>query len=72
MSGETVPVLEGPLGPALIRVISGSPTPEELAAVAVLLSTRTPTADRDRAAPPPAARWEAGDILPPASWAARS
>ncbi|MFD8084077.1 acyl-CoA carboxylase epsilon subunit [Kitasatospora sp. NPDC059722] len=68
MPGETASVLEGPLGPALFRVISGSPTAEELAAIAVLLSTRA--AARDPADPAPAARWEAGGVLPPASWAA--
>ncbi|MFD7901678.1 acyl-CoA carboxylase epsilon subunit [Kitasatospora sp. NPDC057904] len=68
MPGETASVLEGPLGPALFRVISGSPTAEELAAIAVLLSTRAPA--RDPADPAPPARWEAGGVLPPASWAA--
>ncbi|MFE2409411.1 acyl-CoA carboxylase epsilon subunit [Kitasatospora sp. NPDC059408] len=74
MPGETASVLEGPLGPALFRVISGSPTAEELAAIAVLLSTRAAAQDsataRDPADPAPPARWEAGGVLPPASWAA--
>ncbi|MGW2255865.1 acyl-CoA carboxylase epsilon subunit [Kitasatospora sp. NPDC001660] len=70
MSGETASVLEGPLGPALFRVISGSPTPEELAAIAVLLGTRGRGRDAS-ADPAPAARWEASGVLPPASWAAR-
>ncbi|MEU8516977.1 acyl-CoA carboxylase epsilon subunit [Kitasatospora sp. NPDC048722] len=69
MPDETASVLEGPLGDALFRVISGSPTPEELAAIAVLLSTRA-TARGPAAGPAPAARWEAGGVLPPASWAA--
>ncbi|MEE1785656.1 acyl-CoA carboxylase subunit epsilon [Streptomyces sp. SP17BM10] len=70
MPGESASALEGPLGPALFRVIGGSPTPEELAAIAVLLSARASARDTadDRA---PAARWEAGEVIPPASWAAR-
>lgn len=68
MPGETASLLEGPLGPALFRLVSGSPTPEELAAIAVLLGARA-TARGPAAEPAPAARWEAGGLLPPASWA---
>ncbi|MEU5537279.1 acyl-CoA carboxylase epsilon subunit [Streptomyces sp. NPDC020362] len=71
------PALEGPLGPALFRVIGGNPTPEEVAAVAALLTalatapaegTADPAADRD----PAPARWHRPEAPPPGSWRART
>lgn len=38
-------VLEGPLGPTLMKVVKGTPTPEELAAVAAVLSAASGPAD---------------------------
>lgn len=71
------PALEGPLGPALFRVIGGNPTPEEVAAVAALLTALTvPPAEAaaeaaaDRAPAP--ARWHRPAAPPPASWRARA
>ncbi|MET9607001.1 acyl-CoA carboxylase epsilon subunit [Streptomyces sp. NPDC006512] len=65
------PVLDGPLAPALFKVINGRPTPEELAAVAALIAALTaahegtahPAADRT-------APWQPSPLLPPASWQA--
>ncbi|MFD7257566.1 acyl-CoA carboxylase epsilon subunit [Streptomyces sp. NPDC059874] len=79
MSGPSVPALEGALAPTLFKIINGSPTPEELAAVAALvaaLAATRPTAGTAGPAAPaetgPAARWDHSDILPPTSWAARA
>ncbi|MFI6641791.1 acyl-CoA carboxylase epsilon subunit [Streptomyces sp. NPDC050504] len=38
-------VLAGPLGPTLMKVVKGTPTPEELAAVAAVLSAASSPAD---------------------------
>ncbi|MCX5203685.1 acyl-CoA carboxylase subunit epsilon [Streptomyces sp. NBC_00237] len=75
-----VPVLEGPLGPALFKVIRGVPTPEELAVVTALLTAlSTPGAESGEGAASsrgrtsaPAATWDLPDALPPASWMARA
>ncbi|MFI1929089.1 acyl-CoA carboxylase epsilon subunit [Streptomyces sp. NPDC020330] len=64
--------LDGPLGPALIKVIRGNPTREELAAVAALLLARDEGAGRRarRVARTRAARWSASraDVRLPRSW----
>ncbi|WP_410539862.1 acyl-CoA carboxylase epsilon subunit [Streptomyces sp. KL2] len=63
--------LEGPLGPVLFKVISGSPAPEELAAVAALLTALSAPLPSGRAARPVApAMWRRPCVPPPASWAA--
>ncbi|MEU6231442.1 acyl-CoA carboxylase epsilon subunit [Kitasatospora sp. NPDC047058] len=72
--GTLAPALAGPLAPTLFRVIAGNPGPEELAAIAALLSVRAAAA---RPAPAPAsaptsappARWERSARRPAASWA---
>ncbi|MFF4324419.1 acyl-CoA carboxylase epsilon subunit [Streptomyces sp. NPDC001568] len=70
-AGAATPVLDGPLAPALFKVINGRPTPEELAAVAALIAALTAAhhgparATADRAAP-----WQPSGLLPPASWQA--
>ncbi|MFE9635266.1 acyl-CoA carboxylase epsilon subunit [Streptomyces sp. NPDC006463] len=75
MPGTPLPAVESPLAPALFKIINGRPTPEELAAVAALLTALVPppaVAGRDAPADPgPSARWDRSDILPPTSWAAR-
>ncbi|MET7378767.1 acyl-CoA carboxylase epsilon subunit [Streptomyces sp. NPDC005526] len=77
MSGTPAPpALRGPLGPALFRVIGGSPTPEEVAVVAALV-TALMTAAPDGAGPAPEpepapARWRRAGTPPPASWRARA
>ncbi|MEV8593251.1 acyl-CoA carboxylase epsilon subunit [Streptomyces sp. NPDC052012] len=77
----SAPPFEGPLGPALFRVVGGSPTPEEVAAVAALL-TALATAPAESAAEsssgtpdacePAPARWHRPAAPPPASWRART
>ncbi|WP_156725389.1 acyl-CoA carboxylase epsilon subunit [Streptomyces apocyni] len=69
--------LEGPLGPSLLRVIEGKPTPEELAAVAMVLMAASlrasqPT-DPDAGMTVPA-RWQRAGVTSslPGSWMARS
>ncbi|MFD0277752.1 acyl-CoA carboxylase epsilon subunit [Kitasatospora sp. NPDC127111] len=70
MSDPLAPALAGPLAPALFRVIGGNPGPEELAAITALLTVRAAAAGPAPApAPAPPARWERGDLHPPASWA---
>ncbi|MGH4028485.1 acyl-CoA carboxylase subunit epsilon [Actinomycetota bacterium Odt1-20B] len=65
------PALEGPLAPALFKVIHGSPTPEELAAVVALLTAltagATPNEEEARAG---TARWHRPEAMAPASWQA--
>lgn len=62
-------VLEGPLGPVLFKVISGSPAPEELAAVAALLTTLSTTLSPGKGTRPAAsATWRRPSVLPSASW----
>ncbi|MFE0100175.1 acyl-CoA carboxylase subunit epsilon [Streptomyces sp. NPDC059009] len=65
------PALEGPLAPTLFKVIHGSPTPEELAAVVALLTALTagapPNGEEDRGA---TARWTRAEATPPSSWKA--
>ncbi|MFI9100849.1 acyl-CoA carboxylase epsilon subunit [Streptomyces fildesensis] len=73
MTPATAPPFEGPLGPALLRVIKGRPTTEEIAAVAAVLaalSARTPTDPATPRTPDPAARWARADAtrFPPGSW----
>ncbi|WP_330301216.1 acyl-CoA carboxylase subunit epsilon [Streptomyces sp. NBC_00503] len=73
MFGTSVPALEGPLAPTLFKIIKGSPTQEQLAAVATLLTVLAALPDARPEAPAepgPAARWDRSEILPPASWAA--
>ncbi|MEV5605215.1 acyl-CoA carboxylase epsilon subunit [Streptomyces sp. NPDC052299] len=71
----SAPPLQGPLGTALFKVIRGAPSPEELAAVAALLTALT-AAGRDEPGPvreaAPAAVWDRPDTFPPASWMART
>ncbi|MCM2422916.1 acyl-CoA carboxylase epsilon subunit [Streptomyces sp. RKAG293] len=67
------PPFDGPLGPALLRVIKGQPTSEEIAAVAAVLaalSVRAPTAPATPHAHVAAARWARADAtrFPPGSW----
>jgi hypothetical protein len=74
----SAPALEGPLGPSLFKVISGCPTPEELAVVTALLSSLTMSAAASAASaaapeadgPAPAA-WGRPEVFPPVSWMAR-
>lgn len=55
-TGETP--LDGPLGPALLKVIRGNPTGEELAAVVLLLLARSSrTGGRGPVVPVRAANW---------------
>ncbi|MFJ4283504.1 acyl-CoA carboxylase epsilon subunit [Streptomyces massasporeus] len=75
MSGKpAAPALGGPLAPALFRVVNGSPTPEELAAVAALVAAIMADADRSGPAPGPRTptRWHRPEAPPPASWQARA
>ncbi|AOR36998.1 hypothetical protein BFF78_09670 [Streptomyces fodineus] len=70
-------MFEGPLGPALFRVIGGNPTPEEVAAVAALVTAlavgRAEGAGETPAGREPApARWHRPAATPPASWRARA
>jgi hypothetical protein len=71
----SAPALEGPLGPSLFKVISGCPTPEELAVVTALLSSLTTSAAATAAAPEPdgpaPAAWGRPEAFPPVSWMAR-
>jgi hypothetical protein len=69
--------LDGPLGPTLFKVISGTPTAEELAAVTALLTALASTAAaHTEAASDPAgpasqtAGWSRPERFPPASWMA--
>lgn len=72
---------EGALGPALFRVVDGSPTPEEVAAVAALLTAlatapaesaaETASGTEDALEPAPA-RWHRPAAPPPSSWRARA
>jgi hypothetical protein len=73
----SVPVLEGPLGPSLFKVLRGRPTPEELAAVAALLGALSASeATGARAQPkthePAPAAWGRREAFPPVSWRART
>ncbi|MGW0779042.1 acyl-CoA carboxylase subunit epsilon [Streptomyces sp. NPDC002835] len=71
----SAPALEGPLGPSLFKVISGCPTPEELAVVTALLRSLTMSAAASAAAPeadgPAPAAWGRPEVFPPVSWMAR-
>ncbi|UYQ64844.1 acyl-CoA carboxylase epsilon subunit [Streptomyces peucetius] len=72
----SAPALEGPLGPSLFKVISGCPTPEELAVVTALLSALTASAattapDGSKAPGPAPAAWGRPETFPPVSWMAR-
>ncbi|MFJ9890472.1 acyl-CoA carboxylase epsilon subunit [Streptomyces sp. NPDC091287] len=68
--------LDGPLGDGLLKVISGSPSPEELAVVVALLTAlaadggAAAPADDGRGAPPVRAGWSRRDGGSPCSWAA--
>ncbi|MEU9570629.1 acyl-CoA carboxylase epsilon subunit [Streptomyces massasporeus] len=77
----STPPFEGPLGPALFRVVGGSPTPEEVAAVATLLtalatapaeSAAETAAGTEDALEPAPAHWHRPAAPPPASWRARA
>ncbi|MGW7272416.1 acyl-CoA carboxylase epsilon subunit [Streptomyces sp. NPDC054864] len=64
--------LEGPLGPALLKVVKGAPTAEELAAVTLLLSTAAAAGAEPEPRPAPAAAaWDRPSDRSPVSWAAR-
>jgi hypothetical protein len=71
----SAPALEGPLGPSLFKVISGCPTPEELAVVTALLSSLSTAAAASAAEPdadsPAPADWGRPEAFPPVSWMAR-
>jgi len=71
----SAPALEGPLGPSLFKVISGCPTPEELAVVTALLSSLSTSAATSAAGPetdePAPAAWGRPEAFPPVSWMAR-
>jgi hypothetical protein len=63
----------GPLGPTLFRVVRGTPSAEELAVVAALLTVLAAGAEEQptgRGAAPRGARWTRPQPLPPASWMA--
>ncbi|MEU6955990.1 acyl-CoA carboxylase subunit epsilon [Streptomyces sp. NPDC045714] len=67
---------DGPLGDGLLKVISGSPSPEELAAVVALLTVlageggAAAPPDDGRGAVPVRAGWARREGGPPCSWAA--
>lgn len=76
MTATEVPPLDGPMGPALFRVIRGRPTPEEIAAVTAVLTTLTLSRSgesgpaQDGESP---AGWDRVDArsFPPTSWRGR-
>ncbi|EGE42867.1 acyl-CoA carboxylase subunit epsilon [Streptomyces griseus] len=67
---------DGPLGDGLLKVVSGSPSPEELAAVVALLTAlaggggAVTSPDGGRGAAPARAGWARREGGPPCSWAA--
>ncbi|MFG2132171.1 acyl-CoA carboxylase subunit epsilon [Streptomyces sp. NPDC048751] len=67
-------VFDGPLGPTLFKVVSGTPSAEELAAVTAVLTALAVTAGAEtEAGQLPAsdiADWNRPELLPPASWMA--
>ncbi|MFF6813412.1 acyl-CoA carboxylase subunit epsilon [Streptomyces sp. NPDC012403] len=69
-----VSVLDGPLGPTLFKVISGSPSAEELAAVTLLLTALASTVEDDDGTGseqgPRAAEWDRPERVAPLSWRA--
>ncbi|MBM7056850.1 acyl-CoA carboxylase epsilon subunit [Streptomyces durocortorensis] len=72
----SAPALQGPLSSTLFKVIRGCPSPEELAAVAALLtalsaSAAPPAADADAGRSGDAAGWGRPEGFPPVSWMAR-
>ncbi|MFE9701901.1 acyl-CoA carboxylase subunit epsilon [Streptomyces sp. NPDC005930] len=64
-------VFEGPLGPAVFRIVRGSPSAEELAALTALLTSLAATDSDDGAPPARAAVWRRPELFPPVSWRAR-
>ncbi|MEU2800536.1 MULTISPECIES: acyl-CoA carboxylase subunit epsilon [unclassified Streptomyces] len=72
----SAPALQGALAPALFKVISGCPSPEELAAVTALLtalsaSAAGPASDVAATRPVATADWGRPEGCTPVSWAAR-
>ncbi|MFE6700416.1 acyl-CoA carboxylase epsilon subunit [Streptomyces sp. NPDC057718] len=72
----SAPALQGPLSSTLFKVIRGCPSPEELAAVAALLtalsaSAAPPAADAGAGRSGDAADWGRPEGFPPVSWMAR-
>ncbi|MFD0025656.1 acyl-CoA carboxylase epsilon subunit [Streptomyces sp. NPDC058382] len=72
----SVLALAGPLGPTLLRVISGSPGPDEIAAATALLGSlaalAAPENAQEAARRGPTARCRPDPALrPPGSWTAR-
>ncbi|AZM56526.1 acyl-CoA carboxylase subunit epsilon [Streptomyces sp. WAC 01529] len=70
----TTSAFDGPLGPALLQVISGSPSAEELAAVTALLTALAVAAGSEAgdspAVAPRQAGWGRPQVFPPLSWMA--
>lgn len=65
------PVLGGPFGPTLFKVIRGTPSAEELAVLSALLTTLVATThDADGPPAPEGAGWSRPALFPPASWMA--
>ncbi|WP_326767613.1 acyl-CoA carboxylase subunit epsilon [Streptomyces sp. NBC_01591] len=65
--------LQDPPGPASVRVVNGAPTPEELAAVTVVLTALQGGEESAPEPQPTAATWRraGADTFPPVSWRAR-
>ncbi|MGC9441196.1 acyl-CoA carboxylase epsilon subunit [Streptomyces sp. WG5] len=64
-------LFDGPLGPTLYKVVRGTPTAEELAVVAALLSALAAgsgEASAERGPAPRRARWTRPELVPPMSW----
>ncbi|MGC9498909.1 acyl-CoA carboxylase epsilon subunit [Streptomyces sp. WG7] len=64
-------LFDGPLGPTLYKVVRGTPSAEELAVVAALLSALAAGAEEASADRGPAtrrARWIRPEPVPPTSW----
>jgi hypothetical protein len=64
------PVLGGPFGPTLFKVIRGTPSAEELAVLSALLTTLAAGAHDDGPSAPERAAWSRPALFPPASWMA--
>ncbi|MBH5335083.1 hypothetical protein IHE55_09850 [Streptomyces pactum] len=68
------PDIDGPLGPSLLKVIRGNPSPDELAAAtAVLLALARRAAPADGGGTTATPRWRPApaDGCPPRSWKSR-
>ncbi|MEU6484903.1 acyl-CoA carboxylase epsilon subunit [Streptomyces sp. NPDC046887] len=67
------PASDGPLGPALLEVVRGTPSAEELAALTALFTALAAAAAEAGAGPTRAVRtagWRRPEAFPPLSWRA--